>query len=54
MSFRAMLCGASLWFYSTNYKTVTKALSIRLVDEFCFGYNQPAIINLGQKLLEAL
>ena len=54
MGFRAMLFGASLLFYNTNHQTVTKALGVRLVDEFCFGYNQPTIINLGQKLLEAL
>lgn len=33
---------------------VTKRIRDRLVDEFPFGYNQPAIIILGQKFSEAL
>lgn len=49
-----MLFGVPLAFNNTIHKTVTKALGSRLVHEFPFGYNQPAIINSGQKLLEAL
>lgn len=33
---------------------VTKRMRDRLVDEIPFGYNQRAIIILGQKLSEAL
>lgn len=54
MGFRAVLFGVSLRFYYTNDEIVTKASGVRLVDEFPFSYNQPAIIYLGQKLLEAL
>jgi len=54
MNFRAMLFGVLLSFYNINHQTVTKASGFRLVDEFPFGYNQPAIINVGPKLLEAL
>ena len=49
-----MLFGVPLTFYYINSQTVTKASGVRLVDEFPFSYNQPAIINVGPKLLEAL
>jgi hypothetical protein len=44
MEFRATLFGTP----------VTKMWRARLVDEYCFGYNQSAIIILGQRPLEAL
>ena len=41
-------------FYGNLILNVTKIMRARLVDEFYFSYNQPAIIILGQKLSEAL
>jgi hypothetical protein len=37
-----------------NHKLLLKHWGLRLVDEFPFSYNELAIINKGQKLLEAL
>jgi len=55
MDFRAVFFEDSLPVNGYESPIVTKLFATRLVHEFLFGYNQPAIVEIqGRKLQEAL